>query len=300
MSKETDKFIKDFKSTEKQLKLFSLAEAEKRKKAITAQLDKTWKVEDILQEAIQKARLSGVKGKKAADFIKLGPVAKELKTWQAALKLHTEGLKDFEDHCAEARTMQTALDKRVVAVEKDIKKSGGTGDIKLMATVKEARRALTDLEKTAKAFGTLQGHVVLYGAHLPRTIEAIVKTALDAVDPKEFPKAFEADNRKKTAKMLKDHKRKLDGLFKMADAELERGGEKMGKIFKAMDALLSDLEKLDAEGIKTEKTMKKEIKEAKDGKEIADLIKAVRKSHKIYATEAKALKKEAEELARAA
>lgn len=289
MSKETDKFMKDFKATEKQLKEFASAEAEKRKKTLIANLEKTWAAEDVVQEAVQKVRLSGVQGKKTADFIKEGDVPKTLKVWQKELKVHLSGLKEFEAYCKEALALHKELDKRVVAVEKDMKKSGGTGDVKLMATVKEAKRALPDLQKTAKAFGTLQGHVVLYGANLQRTLDAIVKTALEAVDPKEFPKAFEGDNRKKTAKILKDHTRKIDALCKAGQKAVEAGGDKVEKVIDKANKLLSDLEKIDEEGTKVAKTMKKEIKEAKDGKEIAELIKVASLAYKKCAAEIEAL-----------
>lgn len=289
MSKETDKFMKDFKATEKRLKEFASAEAEKRKKTLITNLEKTWAAEDVVQEAVQKARLGGVQGKKTADFVKEGDVAKTLKVWQKELKVHLSGLKEFETYCKEAQGLHQELGKRVAAIEKDMKKSGGTSDVKLMATVKEAKRALPDLQKTAKAFGTLQGHVVLYGANLQRTLDAIVKTALEGVDPKEFPKAFEGDNRKKTAKILKDHTRKIDALCKAGQKAVEAGDEKVEKVIAKANKLLSDLEKIDDEGKKVAKTMKKEIKDAKDGKEVEDLIKVADLTYKKCSAEIEAL-----------
>jgi uncharacterized phage infection (PIP) family protein YhgE len=280
MSKEAEAFVKDYKATQKQLKALSPAEAQKRKKALLAQLDKTWDAEDRLQEAIQKVRLSGVTGKKAADFIKHKEVQKPLKDWKAALALHHAGLKELADFGKEAAALEAALSKRIVAAEKDLKKSGGMGDMKAMATVKEAKRGLPDLKKSAQIYGTLQGHVVMYGKNFERSIEAIVKAALKEVDPKEFPKPFAAEQRKKTVRALKDMARKIDAYCKQAEKSLREGdGATAGKALKEANKVLQTLEKLNESGQSIEKKMKKEVKLAADGKEVTQLIKTVARTH---------------------
>ena len=281
MAKEVEKFLKDYKQIAKQVAELSVAAGEKQKKAMLAHLDLTWAAEDALQEAVQKSRLSGVQGKKAADFTKQPDVGKALKPWQVALKKHVDGIKAFEDFCDRAKLLLTDLTKRLALVEKELKKSGGTGDVKTMATIKEAQRALTDLKKSAGLVGSLQGHVVMYGANMQRALDGVVKNALAEVDPKEFPKAFEEDNLHRTERQLKDTTRKIDQLVKTGMKGVDDGkADKLDKLRKSLKSLLAELEALDAEGKKVVKTMKKELAAAANGKKIAQLIKAVGLAYK--------------------
>ena len=187
----------------------------------------------------------------------------------------------MEAFCEQAKSLQKGLEKRLGLVEKEMKKEGGTSDVKVMAKIKEAQRAVTGLKKSGGLIGTLQAPVVMYGANLQRTIDGVVKSALDAVDPKEFPKAFEAANRPRTARVLKDNTRKIDKLCKLGMKEVE-GGDlgKTEKIVKGVRGLLAELEAINKEGQKTAKTMKKELSSAQDGKEIAQMIKVAAVSFK--------------------
>lgn len=281
MGKELDKFLSEHKKIMKQAQELGVATGDKMKKELLANLDRTWAAEDVMQEAVQKARLSGVQGKKSADFVKLAPVAKAMTPWRDALGKHSEGLKKLEAFCDVAKNFQSGLEKRLATIQQEMKKEGGTADVKTMAKIKEAQRAVTDIKKSAGIMGTLPGPAVMYGANVQRTIDGVVKNALAGVDPKEFPKAFEAANRARTARMLKDHPRNIEKLCKLAMKEIDSGKlDKTEKPVKAAQKLLAELEALDSEGQKVVKQMKKELAAAQDGKAITEMIKLAAKTAK--------------------
>ncbi len=282
MSKETDKFEKDFRASQKRIKQLSLAEGNKRKKQILSWLDETWKVEDAMSDAVQVARKAGVTGSKAADFIKEGNVAKALKDWKAAVAKHHANIDELTEFSGDAKSLHDELLKRTTAVEKELKKSkGGLSDVKIMATVKEAKRALADLKKSSGVPGTMKAHVVFYARKMQPSIEAIVRDALKKVDPKEFPKSLQEPNRKKTIRQVKANERKLNALCSTGSEALDKNDlKKAAGALKLAKKELEALEKLADEYTGVTKKMRKELKDAKDGKIIAEMIKAVLSIHK--------------------
>jgi hypothetical protein len=177
--------------------------------------------------------------------------------------------------------MHSDMSKRIAAAEKDMKKTGGMSDIKAMSTIKEAKRGLPDLKKTAELYGSLPGHAVLYGRNLQRSIEAIVNGVLKEFTPQEFPKSLDADNRKKTVRALKDYVRKIPALCTHAEKELSQSSPaKAEKALGEAEKVFANLEKLNDDAKTVQKKMKKELKLAEDGKEIAALMKKIEAAHK--------------------
>ncbi|MEP5728354.1 MAG: hypothetical protein ABJL67_03155 [Sulfitobacter sp.] len=283
MSKITDKFLKDFKVIKAQLKNLSPAAGEKMKKGLISNLDKTWAAEDVMKEAVKKVRLAGLASKKSADFIKEGEVSGPMKTWQAALKIHTSELGKLDSFHQDAKKLETELTKRVAEVEKEIKKTGGNADKPLMAALKEAKAAIPVLKKASGVFGTLQGHVVMYGMNMQRAVDGIVKNALAEVDPKEFPEPYKAENRAKTAKTIKRTIRTIEGLIKEGRKKLEEGDlKKAANIVTSVTSAFEVFEKFEKEAKVVTGKMKKELKTANDSQEILKLIKIVAVNSKKY------------------
>ena len=278
MGKEADKFVKDFKATQKRLKELSFAEGEKKRKALLANLEKTWAAEDVMKEGVVKAKTAGVEGKRSADFIKHKDVSKPFKVWQMALKVHTDGVDEFNKFHTEAKALETALTKRIALVEKELKKSGGMSDMKVASVVQQAKRALPDLKKAAGLFGKLQGHVVMYGANAQRATDAIVRQAVESVTPKEFPPSLAKEGRKKTVKLLKDAGKKVGAFHKIGMQAVEEGDLKRAEqAMKKIEPLMKPLEGLEKDIKVTTGKMKKELKMAPDAKEIQALIKSATK-----------------------
>lgn len=280
MGKEADKFIKDFKATKAKLKELTPAAAEKMKKGIISQLDKTWAEEDKMKAGVIKATGEGVAGKDPKEFVKHAAVSKPHKAWKANLDLHHKGIDTFEKFRKEARDLEQSLTKRIATVEKELKKSGGMSDMKAASVLQEAKRALPQLKKAADVFGTMQGHVVMYGGNEKRATEAIVQQAVDSTKPKKLPEAFTKENRAKTENTIKGYVKKIDGIIKLGTKLAESGDlNKAAKVVEKVQPLIKKLAALDKEAQATGKKMKKEIKQAKDGKEVEALIKRVADVH---------------------
>ncbi len=283
MSKETEKFIKDFRATEKRIKELSIAEGNKLKKRMTSWLETTWKVEDLVSDAVQKARISGNSGSKAADFVSEPDVLKYLKEWKAAVTKHHKNLDVFQDFCKDARELHGVLTGRIAAVEKELKKKKTTtADVKILATIKDAKRAATELKKSAELGSSIPAHMVFYARKLQASIEAIVRDALKKVDPKEFPKSLQEANRKKTLRTVKGHERKIHALFKSGTAEISKSGDlkKAANALKLAKTEFAGLEKFSDEFSAILKKMRKELKEHKESKEMTALIKITIDTHK--------------------
>lgn len=291
MAKEVEKFVKEFKVFKNRIKDLSPAEGTKIKKTMLANLEKTWAAEDILKEGIVKARASGVQGKKAADFIKHGDVAKPMKTWLAALKLYHADLDTFTQFNDDAKSFNAELTKRMELVEKELKKQGGTGDIPTMAAIKEAKRALPELKKSESMLGQTKSFEVMYGLNQQRTIEAIVRQAVEAVEPKEFPEPLDEKNRAKTEKALKLYIKKIEELCDTGQKALEEGAPKeCNKAIKEAESLLKVLKDFDKQAKLAATKMKKEVKENKDSKKIQELIKKMITAHKDMSSSVDAMK----------
>lgn len=274
MGKEADKFVKDFKATKARLKELTPQVAEKKKKAVIAQLDKTWAEEDKMKAGVVKAAGEGVEGTKPDAFVKHGAVSKPHKAWKAALSLHHKGIEEFDKFRAEARALEQSLSKRIKLVEKELKKGGGGGQVD--AVLKEAKSALPQLKKAADVFGTMQGHVVMYGGNEARATEAIVKQAIDSTKPKKLPPALAKENRAKTENTVKGFEKKIMGIVKLGSKLAESGDlAKSEKVVEKVQPLLKKLAALDKEVQVAAKKMKKEIKAAKDSKEVEALIKRI-------------------------
>lgn len=276
MGKEADKFVKDFKATKAKLKELTPGAAQKMKKAVIAQLDKTWAEEDKMKAGVVKAVGEEGADKKAPDMVKHGAVSKPHKAWKAALALHHKGIEEFDAFRTEARNLEQALTKRIATVEKELKKSGGMSDMKAAAVLQEAKRALPELKKAAGVFGTMQAHVVMYATNEKRATEDIVKQAVESTKPKKLPAAFAAENRKKTENDVRRNAKKVVGLCKLGAKLAESGDlDKAEKVVDKAQPLLKKMEALDKEAQSTAKKMKKEIKQAKDGKEVEALIQRI-------------------------
>ncbi|GGH25442.1 hypothetical protein SAMN05444007_103236 [Cribrihabitans marinus] len=279
MTKEREKFEKDFKKTKPQLKALSAAQGTKMKKQVLSWLDETWKLEDKLSDTIVAARKSGVTGTRAADFIKEKAVAKALKDWKAAVVKHHGNIDELTGFSNDAQALHDELARRTEFIEKDLKKSKtGMKDMKIMATVKEAKRALPDLKK-AGAFGSdLPVHVVFYARKLQQSVEVIVKQALKKADPKEFPKALQPEQRKRTVRTVTGHERKVLNYCRAAEAGMEKDIKKAAKALDMAKKELEPLEKLHDEFTSVAKKMRKEIAESKDKAAIVKLMKSVNDS----------------------
>ncbi|MEX0286917.1 MAG: hypothetical protein AB3N23_20115 [Paracoccaceae bacterium] len=120
MPKEAEKFEKDFRAaaTQKKIKATTVAEGQKLKKLMTNWLETTWKIEDMVSDGVQKARIAGNSGSKAADFVSETGVTKPLKEWYAAVKKHHKNVDGFQAFCNDAQEFHDELDKRIKAVEK--------------------------------------------------------------------------------------------------------------------------------------------------------------------------------------
>lgn len=291
MAKEVEKFVKELKAIKTRIKDLSPAEGIKIKKTMLANLEKTWAAEDILKEGVIKARASGVQGKKAADFIKHADVAKPMKSWLAALKLYHADLDTFTQFNDEAKAFNADLTKRMDLVEKELKKQGGTADIPTMAAIKEAKRALPELKKSESMLGQTKSFEVMYGLNQQRTVEAIVRQAVESVTPKEFPEPLAEKNRAKTEKTLKLYIKKIEELFDTGQEALQDNEPKeCNKAIKEAESLLKGLKDFDKQARLAATKMKKEVKENKDSKKIEDLIKNIINVYKNMSSLVDALK----------
>ncbi|MBB4173572.1 hypothetical protein [Sulfitobacter noctilucicola] len=296
MSKESDKFVKEYKADKKKRTDLMFAAGDKLHKAMLAHLEKTWSAEDVLQEAVQKVRASGVTSKKSKDFVSHADVVKPLKAWEAMLKDHHKNLEAFTKFSNEVKTYNTMLIKRTDLVEKDLKKNSGMGDMEVMALIKEIKgKVLPDLKKSQDLLGSLKSFVVLYGTNYQRTIDAVVKDAIAAVTPKEFPASLAEDGRRKTEKTIKSTPKAIDKLCKgvrkaMEDGKFDVAEASLVKAEKELDALTSL-----AKDAKTTKTkMKKELKESQDSKIITKLITDITKATDKYTAQLDELEAELE------
>ncbi|GAA6174523.1 hypothetical protein [Sulfitobacter pacificus] len=283
MSKEVEKLKTHVtKKIKDKLKKYSPAAADKIKKTLLSNLDDTWAKEDKLQEAIQEIKLGGMAGKKTDDFLKHKDAAGPRKTWEAALKKHRAGLAEFKKFQDEATVIRKDLEKQIALAEKDLKKAGGKPDKTVKKDMDEARKALADITKAEKTYGGLEGFVVMYGMIPKRTNDAIVKQAIEAVTPKEFPEPLTAKNRAATEKRLKKDEKSLSGLCDSAWLLLEEGDLKAAKGYIKKTELLVKKLKPWAKDAKTASTkMKSEIKANEDAKEIDALIKRMTELYKI-------------------
>ncbi len=282
MGKETDRFVKDFKGIKKQAADLSLATGEKQKKDMQAFLSKVWAAEDVLQEAIQKARAGGVTSKKSSDFVKHAEVVKPLKKWDAMLKEHHQTLVRFTKFNADVKALNGSLTKRMALVEKEAKQSAPAREAAAM--IKEAQsKILPDLKKSQALLGTLKSFEVYYGAKYQKTVDAIVKQAIDAVTPKEFPEPLSDKNRASTAKEIKQRPRDIDKMCKQMVTAMKNGDLAAAEeALKKARILFSALEGFEKVAKQTKSKMKKEIKADDKSKEITALIGAIHKAHKKY------------------
>lgn len=296
MTKDSDKFVKGMKASKKMIADLSFAATDKKQKAMMAHLEKTWDAEDALQAGIQKARAAGVTSKRFKDFAGHEDVVKPLKAWQAMLKGHHTNLKDLQKHCELVKTFTADLTKSVDTVEKGLKKSSGMGDMEAMALVKTTKsKTLPDLKKSQEAYALLKSFVIMYGTNINATMTAIVKDAIAAVTPKEFPASLGEDKRRKTTKDLKNIPAALEKLCKVARNALEEGKPDvaeaaLGKAEKEFDTIASYAK--DAKT--TVSKMKKELKEHKDSKIITKMISVINKTHKDWIKKLDELEKEIE------
>ncbi|MGC1503086.1 MAG: hypothetical protein WA782_02995 [Sulfitobacter sp.] len=294
MSKEVEKLnIYVTKKIKDKLKKFSPAAGEKLKKSLLSNLDDTWAKEDKLQEAIQEIKLGGMTGKKTDDFLKHKDAAGPRKAWEAALKKHRAGLAEFKKFQDDATVIRTDLQKQIALAEKDLKKAGGKPDKKIKKDMDEAQKALDDVWKAEKVYGGLEGFVVMYGMMPKRTNDAVVKQAIEAVTPKEFPEPLSAKNRAATEKRLKKDSKSLDGLCESAWNLLEEGDIKSAKGFIKKAEMLVKKLKPWAKDAKTAATkMKSEIKANEDAKEIDALINQMTETYKFGENQIAELTKE--------
>ncbi len=299
MSKEVEKFVKDFKATKKRLTELSPKEGEKIKKTMVKNLEKTWDAEDRLKEAVIEARTAGVTGTKSAPFLKHAKVTKPFKGWQDALKVYHADLDKYETFSKEAKALNAEMTKRVTTVEKDLKKAGGTGDIPTMAAIKEAKRALPDLKKAQDMLGSTKGFLVMYGLNMQRTVDAIVKQAVDSVTPKEFPEPLAEANRAKTDKAVDGHAKKIKGACEGALTALEQNKPKVSeKLIKDAEKLLGTLEAFQKEAKATRTKMKDEVKADENSKKLQALMTKIEKGYSTASGQVSAVKKEMEKRAR--
>ncbi|MDF3415727.1 hypothetical protein HKX54_14735 [Sulfitobacter sp. M57] len=294
MSKEVEKLKEHVtKKIKDKLKKFSPVAGEKMKKALLANLDDTWAKEDKLQEAIQEIKLGGMPGKKTDDFLKHKDAAGPRKTWEAALKKHRKGLDDFKKFQDQATVVRKDLEKQVALAEKSLKKAGGKPDKTVAKDMAEARKALADITTAEKLYGGLEGFVVMYGMIPKRTNDAIVKQAIEAVTPKEFPEPLTAKNRDATEKRLKKDAKSLDGLCDSARDLIEAGDLKAAKGYIKKAEMLVKKLKPWAKDAKTASTkMKAEIKANEDAKAIDALIKKMTDTYKDGESQIEELTKE--------
>ncbi|KIN70889.1 hypothetical protein Z945_3353 [Sulfitobacter noctilucae] len=301
MPNEVETFVKDFKATKKRLNELSPKEGEKIKKAMVANLEKTWDAEDAMKEAVIEARTAGVPGKKSAPFLKHAKVTKPFKTWQAALKIYHADLDKLEAFTKEAKELNAELTKRVTTVEKDLKKGGGTADIPTMATIKEAKRALPELKKAENILGSTKSFMVMYGLNMQRTVDAIVKQAVDSVTPKEFPEPLADANRAKTEKTVDGHSKKIKSACDGAKSALEEDKIKVAeKLIKDAEKLLETLAGFEKEAKLTKTKMKDEVKADEKSKKLQALMKKIGMGYKTAAGQVDEVQKELKEKTKAA
>jgi hypothetical protein len=275
MSKETDKFIKNFKTYQTRIKAHTAAEGEKRKKDVLSHLKSTWDDEDKLIAEIEKAVKSGITGSKPSDFKTVMPIRAALADWKTAIEKHhanVDALVEFSDR---GKVLEGEIQKNVTAIDKDLKKTKAKPDKETAAILKECNTALKDLKKVVKLGGTLPGHVVFYARKLQRSVEVTFTKAVKSASPKEFPKSMQESERKRTLRKVAVFERKIPTLCKTAMGYVPDDMKNAEKALKAAKSELSDLQKLSDECASTAKKMKKEISESKDKTDLIALIKSV-------------------------
>ncbi len=275
MSRETDKFLKNFKNYRIRIKAHAAAEADKRKKEVMAHLKRTWDDEDKLIAEIEKAVKSGVTGSKPSDFKTIMPIRAALADWKTSIEKHhanVDGLVDFSEN---AKLLEAEIKKNVVAIEKDLKKTKSKPDKETAAILKECDTALKDLKKATKTGATLPGHVVFYARKLKQSVEVTFTKAVKNASPKEFPKSMQENERKRTLRKVAVFERKIPTLCKTALGYVPGDLKNAEKALKAAKSELADLQKLNDECVGTAKKMKKEISESKDKAALLALIKSV-------------------------
>ncbi len=264
------KFLKEFQG---KIKEMTPQLAEKRKKEVVAWLDKTWDFEDVMAAEIEKARLAGAKGSRAADFMKEGKFASALADWKKAVETHHKNLEDITAYSESAKKLHDEAEKQIKA----LKKSGVALDQKLAKSLAEMEKALPNLKKTHVKASKLQGHVVMYATRIQASMESVVKQALKRVDPKELPKTLDEKGRKKTQKIVERMKKSFNDTCGTVNAKLRASDFESAQsaLEKAKDPLktLEDLEKICAD---TQKKMKNDIAKMKDKDAVEKIIKLVK------------------------
>ena len=211
MQKEWEKFQTEFKKLQPKLKSVKLAEGEKIKKQLVADLKTAWDMEDIVRDAIAKAKENGVTGSKLADLMKDAEFSKAVGNWKKATAAHKSQIKALSDFCGEAAKWRDDLKKKADPVIKDVKKSKAPPAAKkdINKTLDAAQAELDLLEKAVGLYGTLKMPELFYAAKEDKTLEAIVKKVAKKASAKELPKILDDAVSKKNLKLVSKMEEKI-------------------------------------------------------------------------------------------
>jgi hypothetical protein len=308
MSKLVLDLKKQVTDTAKRMKEVKPEKARRLKVELEAKLQTTWDAEDALKEAIQKARLSGVTSKKSAVLLKGPNVIKPLKTWEIALKAYHAKLDEFGQFHKDAKLLSDGMDKTIKEAKKATKEvakgakkeadklggkagklagkvAGGMSSAASGAMLDEAielaKKHFVQLNTCVEIYGKLPSHVVMYGLNYQRTIEAIMRQAVEAITPRDLPESLTDDQRKKTNKLLKVKPKAIEKLSKGVTKALEIDKKDVAEAsFAKMEAELKAIEGLVKDCKTAQSKMKKEIEAHKESRTIKALVQLIPKVYK--------------------
>jgi len=285
MTKEWDKFLSDYKKLLQRAKSYSLSEGEKKKKKLQADLKTAWAKEDVMREAIAKAKQAGVSGTTSKDFkIDKGYVA-SLAAWKQAVTAHRAQVNALESYCKDADKLLVPWKKQHDSLAKDFKglktSTEPAADKKKFKEVYTASaKTVADLTGTANLMGTLKAHEIFYALRLKPSIEQILKESLKQSGGTDMPKLLEEATRNKNVSLAKKIGKSIFRLSETAVKEGASNARVSQKSLKMAADHLKKLEKLNGEYQSAQKKLAKTIEASKDKKWMLDAIDKIAATHK--------------------
>ncbi len=278
-------FQKTYKKLQRDAKKIKPADGDKIKRALKSELSRAWDAEDVMREAVPKAKEAGVTGKKPADFLKDAGFKSAHDGWRTACKAHKAEIAKIKTHCDDAAKLRDAIQSALAELERGLKKAKTKPTKEMETALKQAELTVAGLKKSCEIYGSLKFVEIFYAAREDKALDSIIKKEQKKADAASLPKDLDEKGRSKTLKQAQKLAKKITGLCKA----VENGGrnaEKAQKEVKSQYQSLSDLN--DA----SQKAASKAIKANKKSPE----VKPLRKFMKDMAAQARSSSKEVEAL----
>lgn len=231
MSKEFEKFEKDYKKLQPKLKKYTNTEAGKISKRIKNASSTSGQGEINLIECCATARENGVTGNNLKDFMADKSFQEGLKLYDRAFGMFQEECKNAEKFCKEADDAYDDLARLYQAMEKDLKKrkdkSASKKDIEELKTKLE--KAAPTLKAVSQFYGKMPPAYHPTAADFQKTVNNIIKKApaeqakqkADTVLPQQLHDRVINKNHNICVKAAKDASALVDAAMKKAETDLK-------------------------------------------------------------------------------